>query len=62
VVRRIQQGKPNKVIAAELRISEGTVKIHVRHIMKKLAAKNRTEVAIKSARMLAHEGATHDER
>jgi DNA-binding NarL/FixJ family response regulator len=62
VVRRIQQSKPNKVIAAELRISEGTVKIHVRHIMKKLAAKNRTEVAIKSARMLAHEGATHGER
>lgn len=61
VVRRIQQGKPNKVIAAELRISEGTVKIHVRHIMKKLAAKNRTEVAIKSARVLAHEGATHGE-
>jgi DNA-binding NarL/FixJ family response regulator len=28
---------------------ESTVKVHVRHIMKKLRAKNRTDVAIKAA-------------
>lgn len=52
VARAIQQGKPNKVIAAEMHMAESTVKVHVRHLMKKLAAKNRTDVAIKTARLL----------
>jgi DNA-binding NarL/FixJ family response regulator len=47
VVRAIQGGKSNKVIAYELGISEGTVKVHIRRVMKKLNAKNRTDVAIK---------------
>jgi DNA-binding NarL/FixJ family response regulator len=46
VIRAIQKGKSNKVIAYELNMSESTVKVHVRNIMKKLKAKNRTEVAI----------------
>jgi DNA-binding NarL/FixJ family response regulator len=48
VVKGIQQGKPNKVIAYELNMCESTVKVHVRHIMRKLRARNRTEVAIKA--------------
>jgi DNA-binding NarL/FixJ family response regulator len=52
VVRAIQQGKSNKVIAYELGMCESTVKVHVRRIMKKLKAKNRTEVAIKSSELL----------
>jgi DNA-binding NarL/FixJ family response regulator len=48
VVRAIQKGKSNKVIAYELNMCESTVKVHVRRIMKKLNAKNRTDVAIKS--------------
>ena len=39
VVRAIQRGKSNKVIAYELSMREGTVKVHVRRIMKKLNAK-----------------------
>lgn len=39
----IVQGKQNKVIAYELRLSESTVKVHVRHIMSKLNASNRTQ-------------------
>ena len=46
VVRAIQKGKSNKVIAYELNMHESTVKVHVRNIMKKLKAKNRTEMAI----------------
>ena len=46
VIRAIQKGKSNKVIAYELNMCESTVKVHVRRIMKKLKAKNRTEVAI----------------
>jgi DNA-binding NarL/FixJ family response regulator len=49
VIKAIRQGKPNKVIAYELNMCESTVKVHVRHIMKKLHARNRTEVAIKGA-------------
>ena len=45
VVARLRQGKPNKVIAHELEISESTVKAFVRRILIKLKALNRTEVA-----------------
>ncbi len=53
VVRAIQQGKPNKIIAYELNMCESTVKVHVRRIMKKLKAKNRTNVAIKATDLLS---------
>jgi len=46
VIRAIQKGKSNKVIAYDLNMCESTVKVHVRRIMKKLKARNRTEVAI----------------
>jgi DNA-binding NarL/FixJ family response regulator len=54
VIRAIQKGKSNKVIAYELDMCESTVKVHVRHIMKKLNAKNRTDVAIKSQSGFEH--------
>lgn len=46
VVEALCKGKANKVIAYELNMCESTVKVHVRNIMKKLRAKNRTEVAV----------------
>jgi DNA-binding NarL/FixJ family response regulator len=45
VVDALRRGKPNKIIAYELTMRESTVKVHIRNIMKKLKAKNRTEVA-----------------
>jgi DNA-binding NarL/FixJ family response regulator len=45
VVEALRRGKANKIIAHELNMRESTVKVHVRNIMKKLKAKNRTEVA-----------------
>jgi DNA-binding NarL/FixJ family response regulator len=45
IIEQLRQGKPNKIIAYELRISEGTVKVHMRNIMRKLRATNRTQVA-----------------
>jgi DNA-binding NarL/FixJ family response regulator len=45
VVEGIRRGKPNKIIAYELNMCESTVKVHVRKIMRKLKATNRTEVA-----------------
>ena len=48
VARAVREGKSNKLIAYELCICEGTVKVHIRNIMKKLKAKNRTDIAIKA--------------
>jgi DNA-binding NarL/FixJ family response regulator len=45
VLERLKIGKANKMIANELGMSESTVKIHIRNIMKKMKATNRTEVA-----------------
>jgi DNA-binding NarL/FixJ family response regulator len=47
VVQALRRGKANKIIAYELSLRESTVKVHVRNIMKKLKATNRTEVAYK---------------
>jgi DNA-binding NarL/FixJ family response regulator len=44
VLARLRQGKPNKIIAHELQITENTVKVFVRRILMKLDASNRTEV------------------
>jgi DNA-binding NarL/FixJ family response regulator len=47
VVQALRKGKANKIIAFELNLRESTVKVHIRNIMKKLKATNRTEVAYK---------------
>jgi DNA-binding NarL/FixJ family response regulator len=52
VIEALRMGKPNKSIAYELNMCESTVKVHVRNIMKKLKAKNRTEVAFMANKML----------
>jgi len=52
VVDALRQGKPNKIIAYELNMRESTVKVHIRNIMKKLKAKNRTEVAFITNRLI----------
>jgi DNA-binding NarL/FixJ family response regulator len=52
VVEEIRHGKANKQIAYELNMSEHTVKVHLRHIMRKLKARNRTEVAVLSGNLV----------
>lgn len=47
VAQALRCGKANKAIASELNLCESTVKVHIRNIMKKLGATNRTEVACK---------------
>jgi DNA-binding NarL/FixJ family response regulator len=47
VVQALRMGKANKIIAYELNLRESTVKVHVRNIMRKMKATNRTEVAYK---------------
>ena len=43
IVKSMVAGKTNKEIGASLGITEGTVKVHVRHILKKLGVGRRTE-------------------
>src|SRR5262249_23930824 len=45
VLKLVAQGKSNKLVAAELSISEGTVKIHVNNILSKLGCSDRTHAA-----------------
>jgi DNA-binding NarL/FixJ family response regulator len=49
VLERLGRGESNKAIARLLGIREGTVKVHVRQIMRKLGVANRTQVAIACA-------------
>ena len=47
VAEALRCGKANRDIASELNLCESTIKVHIRNIMKKLGATNRTEVAYK---------------
>ena len=51
VLELLKTGLSNKGIARELDIEEGTVKVHVRRIMRKLNAANRTQAALLALRM-----------
>ncbi len=42
----IAQGKSNKLIARELSIADGTVKVHVKHLLRKLNLRSRVEAAV----------------
>ena len=48
VLSRMRRGQPNKIIAYELSLTESTVKVHIRNIMRKMGATNRTEAVYKS--------------
>ena len=55
VLRHIAGGNRNKDIAEKLFISEETVKVHVKHIMEKLGANDRTQaMAIAARRGIIH--------
>lgn len=46
ILQHISKGQSNKQIASKLVISEGTVKVHVKHLLKKLNLHSRTEAAV----------------
>lgn len=50
VLRYVIQGKPNKVIARELNLSEGTVKTHLSSVLRAFGARNRTEAVYAAAK------------
>ncbi len=56
VLALMKHGKPNKIIAHELGMSASTVKVHVRHIMRKMGAANRTQAALNADKLLGAAG------
>lgn len=46
VLSRIALGESNKALAKHLAVSEGTVKVHVKSVFRKIGARNRTEAAV----------------
>ena len=46
ILRCLTEGSSNKAIARECDIAEGTVKVHVKAILRKVKVKNRTQAAI----------------
>ena len=56
VLHLLAQGKPNKMICRDLRLSEGTVKVHVSAILRALNVHTRAQVVVE----LAKRGVTLD--
>lgn len=48
VLLALSRGQPNKLIARELGLTEGTVKIHIAAILRALQARNRTEAVVRA--------------
>ncbi|MFT6897071.1 MAG: two-component system nitrate/nitrite response regulator NarL [Paraglaciecola sp.] len=46
ILKLIAKGMSNKLVARELDISDGTVKVHVKHFLKKLNLRSRVEAAV----------------
>jgi DNA-binding NarL/FixJ family response regulator len=53
VLRLLAEGRPNKLIARELDISEATVKVHLLAVYRALGARNRTEAVVIAQRLVA---------
>jgi two-component system nitrate/nitrite response regulator NarL len=56
ILRCLMQGDSNKLIARRFDITEATVKVHVKAILRKIHAKNRTQAAIWAAANLRATG------
>jgi two-component system nitrate/nitrite response regulator NarL len=46
ILEHLIDGKSNKLIARDMDIAEGTVKVHVKHLLKKLNLRSRVEAAV----------------
>ncbi|MFQ5973979.1 MAG: LuxR C-terminal-related transcriptional regulator [Alphaproteobacteria bacterium] len=53
ILARLVRGDTNKQIAQRFRISEATVKVHMRRLLPKIGARNRTQAAVWARRNLA---------
>src|SRR5262249_19002821 len=58
VLERLRQGASNRLIGQQLKMRKATVKVHVRQIMRKLGAANRTQAALSAANLGGRSGLT----
>ena len=56
IMRCLVHGESNKVIARQLGITEATVKVHLKAVLRKLNVSNRTQAAIWAVRNGLREG------
>lgn len=59
ILQGLADGLPNKVIANTLAITEGTVKVHVKAVLRKIQAKNRTQAAVWAVKNLPGSSMRH---
>lgn len=59
ILRCLMQGASNKIIARNLGVADATVKVHVKAILRKIKAANRTQAAIWAQQNLSPEGESH---
>jgi two-component system nitrate/nitrite response regulator NarL len=45
IVNLVSDGLSNKAIARQLKLTDGTIKVHLHHVFEKLGISNRTSVA-----------------
>jgi len=55
ILRMLTQGASNKTIAFKLVITESTVKVHMKAILRKLRLQNRTQAAIWASNNVAED-------
>jgi DNA-binding NarL/FixJ family response regulator len=58
VLQLLTRGRTNREIAATLVIAEVTAKVHVRHILRKLGVRSRTEAAVLNTALARQDGAS----
>ncbi|WP_425286916.1 response regulator transcription factor [Microvirga vignae] len=56
VLSCLRQGVSNKVIARQLDVTEATIKVHVKTILRKIGASNRTQAAMWASQHLPQRG------
>jgi two-component system nitrate/nitrite response regulator NarL len=56
ILGRLMRGETNKVIAEKLDVTEATIKVHVKAILRKIGASNRTQAALWATEHLATRG------
>jgi DNA-binding NarL/FixJ family response regulator len=59
IISHIVEGRSNKVIARHLGITEATVKVHIKHVLRKIRIDNRTQAAIWALANLPELDTTH---
>jgi two-component system nitrate/nitrite response regulator NarL len=53
VLNCLRDGSPNKIIARKLDVTEATIKVHVKALLRKIGAANRTQAAMWAAEHLS---------